>query len=66
MKRRRIVWSDGKARTIEETARKIQIEYETGDRDAVISHLSGWLKMSDPPTDLDDEQLEQFEDQIDD
>lgn len=48
----------------EETARKIQAEYETDDLDAVISHIIGWLEMSDPPSDLDYEQLDKFEDQI--
>lgn len=61
LKRRRIVWPDGKALTIEKTALRIQTEYELEDLDPVLSHVIGWLEMCDPPPELDEDELEDFE-----
>lgn len=61
LKRRRIVWTDGKALTIKKTALRIQTEYELDDLDPVLSHVIGWLEMCDPPPELGEDELDDFE-----
>ena len=60
---RRIVWPDGSRLSIEDTARKIRSE-SGAPLDMVQSHVVGWLEMSYEPEGLDEDQMEEFEREI--
>jgi hypothetical protein len=57
---RRIVWRDGARLSIEETVRRIHAE--SGEPiDLIQSHVVGWLEMMYVPERLDEQQMEEFE-----
>ena len=61
--KRRIVWPDGSRLSIEETSRRIRSE--SGSPLAMVqSHVIGWLEMSYEPEGLDEDQMEEFEREI--
>ena len=61
---RKIVWADGQRLTIDQSVKKIY--KQTGiNIEAIRSHIIGWLEIEYQPTGLDDNQMEQFESQID-
>jgi hypothetical protein len=62
-RQRRIIWPDGARLSIEDTARKIHSE-SGAPLDMVQSHVVGWLEMSYEPEGLDEDQMEQFEREI--
>jgi len=61
---RKIIWPDGQRLSIEQSADRI---YETSGlaRQAILSHLIGWLQMEYEPEGLDENQMQRFENQID-
>lgn len=61
---KKIIWPDGQRLTIEQSAERIHREANLC-RNAIISHIIGWLQMEYVPEGLDDEQMEVFESQID-
>ena len=60
---RRIVWHDGSRLSIEDAARKIHSE-SGASLDMVQSHVVGWLEMTYEPEGLDEDQMEEFEREI--
>jgi Xaa-Pro aminopeptidase len=61
---RKIIWSDGKSLTIEQSAQKISMQ--TGaDIVAIMSHIICWLTMDFVPKGLNQEQMSSFEDKMD-
>jgi len=60
---RRIVWPDGTRRSIENTALKICSE-SGAPLDMVQSHVVGWLEVTYEPGGLDEDQMEDFEREI--
>jgi hypothetical protein len=61
---RKIVWVDGQRLTIDQSVEKIY--KQTGiNIEAIRSHIIGWLEMEYQPKGLDDDQMEQFESQLD-
>ena len=60
---KRIIWSDGRRLTIEQSAERINSEMNLCQH-AIISHIIGWLQMEYVPEGLDDEQMEMFESHI--
>ncbi len=60
---RRIVWPDGSRLSIEDTARKIRSE-SGAPLDMVQSHVVGWLEMTYEPEAPDEDQLEEFDREI--
>ena len=63
VKERKIIWLDGKALTIHQTAKRIQHQTEI-DLKAIKSHIVGWLEMEYEPKGLDETQMEIFEEKI--
>ena len=60
---KKIIWSDSEILTIEQSAHKISLE--TGaDNGTVITHIKCWLTMDFVPEGLNQEQMNSFEDQI--
>ena len=60
---RKILWADGQSLTIDQSVKKIY--KQTGiNIEAIRSHIIGWLEMEYQPTGLDDDEMEQFEAQI--
>jgi hypothetical protein len=64
IQQRRIIWSDGKRLTIDQTAKRIH-KYTGTDLEAIKSHVIGWLEMGFEPKGLDETKMEHFETQID-
>jgi hypothetical protein len=60
---RRIIWPDDKRLTIEQSVERIRKDSGFGGQ-VILSHLIGWLQMEYTPEGLDEEQMEQFENQI--
>ena len=60
---RKIIWSDGDILTIEQSAQKISIKTEV-DNGAIIIHIICWLTMEFVPKGLNQEQMNSFEDQM--
>ena len=60
---RKIIWADGQRLTIDQSVKKIY--NQTGINIAAIrSHIIGWLEMEYEPKGLADDEMEQFESQI--
>ena len=59
-----IIWSDEQCLSIEQSVERIH-KSSGLDRNAILSHIIGWLQMEYEPEGLDENQLEQFENQID-
>jgi len=57
---RRIVWPDGARLCIEDTARRIHAE-SGGPVDRIQSHVVNWLAAGYVPEGLDEQQMEEFE-----
>jgi len=60
---RRIIWSDGESLSIEQSVERIKKDSSLDDH-AILSHVIGWLQMEYVPEGLDEDQMEQFENQI--
>ena len=61
---RKIIWPDAQALSIEQSVERLH--KTTGlDRQAILSHLIGWLQMEYEPQGLDEDQMQRFEKQID-
>lgn len=61
--KRRIIWPDGESLSIEQSVERIRKDSGL-KKQAILSHLIGWLQMDYTPEGLDEEQMEQFENQI--
>jgi len=61
---RRIIWLDDQCLSIEESVDRIRSNSSL-DRHSILSHVIGWLRMEYEPEGLDEDQMEQFENQID-
>jgi hypothetical protein len=61
---RKIIWSDDQGLSIEQSVERIHRSSGL-DRQSILSHLIGWLQMEYEPQGLDEDQMEQFENQID-
>lgn len=61
---RKIVWSDEQHLSIEQSVERIH-KGSGLDRQAILSHIIGWLQMEYEPEGLDENQVEQFENQVD-
>ena len=61
---RRIIWPDNQALSIGQSVERL---HKTSglDRQAILSHLIGWLQMEYEPQGLDEDQMQRFEKQID-
>jgi len=61
---RKIIWPDAQALSIEQSVERL---HKTSglDRQAILSHLIGWLQMEYEPQGLDEDQMQRFEKQID-
>ena len=61
---RKIIWPDGQRLSIEQSVERL---HKTSglDRQAILSHLIGWLQMEYEPQGLDEDQMQRFEKQID-
>jgi hypothetical protein len=57
---RRILWPDGASLSIEDTARRIHAQFGS-PLDRVQSHVVGWLEVTYEPAGLDEDQMEEFE-----
>jgi len=62
--KRVIVWNDGSRLSISQTAKRIQLQSQF-PLTSIEPHVVGWLEMHYEPKDLDEQQMEQFEDLID-
>lgn len=62
-RKQRIVWPDGARLSIEETAHRIRSE-SGAPLEMVQSHVVGWLEMMYEPEGLDEDQMEDFEREI--
>lgn len=62
-RKQRIVWPDGARLPIEETAHRIRSE-SGAPLEMVQSHVVGWLEMMYEPEGLDEDQMEDFEREI--
>ncbi len=60
---RKIIWADGKALTINQTAKRIHCQNKIA-LEAVKSHIIGWLEMEYEPKGLDETEMEIFEGKI--
>jgi len=61
---RKIIWQDGQRLSIEQSVERIH-KHSGLDRQAILSHLIGWLQMEYEPEGLDADQMQRFEKQID-
>jgi hypothetical protein len=61
---RKIIWPDGQRLSIEQSVERIH-KNSGLDRQAILSHLIGWLQMEYEPEGLDADQMQRFENQID-
>ena len=61
---RKIIWPDGQRLSIEQSVGRIH-KNSGLDRQAILSHLIGWLQMEYEPEGLDADQMQRFENQID-
>ena len=61
---RKIIWPDAQRLSIEQSVERIH-KYSGLDRQAILSHLIGWLQMEYEPQGLDEDQMQRFEKQID-
>ena len=60
---RRIIWPDGESLNIDQSVGRIR--KDSGfENQAILSHLIGWLQMEYTPEGFDEEQMERFENQI--
>ena len=64
LSKKKIIWSDEQSLSIEQSVERIH-KSSGLDRNAILSHIIGWLQMEYEPEGLDENQLEQFENQID-
>lgn len=60
---RKIIWSDDQSLSIDQSVERIHRNSGL-DRQSILSHLIGWLQMEYEPEGLDEDQMEQFETQI--
>ena len=61
---RKIIWPDAQRLSIEQSVERIH-KHSDLDRQAILSHLIGWLQMEYEPQGLDEDQMQRFEKQID-
>jgi hypothetical protein len=61
---KKIIWPDGQRLSIEQSVERIH-KHSGVDRQAILSHLIGWLQMEYEPQGLDEDQMRRFEKQID-
>jgi hypothetical protein len=61
---RKIIWPDGQRLSIEQSVERIH-KTSSLARQAILSHLIGWLQMEYEPEGLDADQMQRFENQID-
>lgn len=61
---RKIIWPDAQRLSIEQSVERIH-KHSGLDRQAILSHLIGWLQMEYEPQGLDEDQMQRFEKQID-
>jgi hypothetical protein len=61
---RKIIWPDTQRLSIEQTVDRIH-KHSGLDRQAILSHLIGWLQMEYEPQGLNEDQMQRFEKQID-
>lgn len=60
---RKIIWPDGESMSIKQSVERIS--KESGfDGDGILTHVIGWLQMEYVPEVLNEEQMEEFENQI--
>jgi hypothetical protein len=60
---RKIIWPDGESMSIEQSVERIR--RDSGfEGQAILAHVIGWLQMEYVPEGFDEEQMEQFENQI--
>ena len=59
-KQRKIVWTDGKWLSIEESAERLHADYPDIPRDLIEDHLVGWLENCAPES-YSEQQLEEFD-----
>jgi hypothetical protein len=59
-RRRKIVWSDGKRLSIEESAARLHAKYPDMSCDLIETHVFGWLGGCAPES-YTDEQMEEFD-----
>jgi len=60
---RKIIWSNGKSLSIEESVERIMKSSGLGEH-AILCHVIDWLQMEYVPEGIGEEQMEQFEIQI--
>ena len=60
---RKIIWPDGQRLSIEQSVERLH-KASGLDRQAILSHLIGWLQMEYEPEGLNADQMQQFENQI--
>jgi hypothetical protein len=60
----KIIWSDDQSLSIKQSVERIH-KNSGLDRQAISSHLIGWLQMEYEPQGLNEDQMEQVENQID-
>ena len=61
---RKIIWPDAQRLSIDQSVERIHKQSGL-DRQAILSHLIGWLQMEYEPQGLDEDQMQRFEKQID-
>jgi hypothetical protein len=64
LSKKKIIWSDEQCLSIDQCMERIH-KSSGLDRNLILSHIIGWLQMEYEPEGLDENQLEQFENQID-
>jgi hypothetical protein len=60
---RKIIWPDGKRLSIEQSVERIKKESGLRGK-SILSHLIGWLQMEYVPEGFDEEQMQRFENEI--
>ena len=63
--KRRIIWPDGKRLSVDQSVERIGKDSGL-DGQVVLTHIIDWLQMEYEPEGLDENQMEQFEKQVDD
>ena len=66
-KERKIVWEDGKRLSIPQTAERIHSKSQSDlPLSTIQTHVEGWIEMHYEPQDLNEKEMEEFEDLIED
>lgn len=62
--KKRIIWPDGESLSLDQSIERIMKDSGFEKQQVILNHLIGWLQMEYIPEGFNEEQMEQFENQI--